>query len=49
MDFIIVCLVVLAIVAFAFWMKYEITHPMDADDVHDEAIKFRESRESRND
>lgn len=46
MDFIIVCLVVLVIAAFAFWMKYEITHPLDADDEHNEAVKFREHQEN---
>lgn len=46
MNTVIICLAVLLVVAFAFWMKYEIEHPLDADDEHNEAVKFREQQKN---
>lgn len=37
----IVCIIV-GIVTFSLWMWYELNNPMDAEDEHDEAVKFRE-------
>lgn len=37
----IICIIV-GIIAFSLWMWYEIKHPMDAEDEHEESVKFRE-------
>ena len=38
----IISIVVIGIVSFILWMWYELKHPMDAKDEHEEAVKFRE-------
>lgn len=43
----IICVSV-GLIVFILWMWYELKHPIDIDDEHDEAIKFRVKSSAKN-